>query len=259
MRCSVPPLLLLCAAASAQQAYSRYTFDEAFYAPNSSTVADSGERGAIGDGVLYGYENSPSFTVIGGRSVLAFNGSSTYVQALVPLNTGTTAYTIEAKMMFLSYTELGTIVKNWWGGFHFGLDQTSPYISNFIATDPLSYVVSPVVTPLNQWITVTVSFDGSNSGSQQQRLFLNGNLVATAPVTGAFSQSTGWMTIGVKGAESGEGVSGEPGWLHGYMDELAFYTSQIPPTAPIPEPSTYGLILGGLALAGAAIRRRRAK
>ena len=29
--------------------------------------------------------------------------------------------------------------------------------------------------------------------------------------------------------------------------------------APIPEPSTYGLILGGLALAGAAIRRRRAK
>ena len=29
--------------------------------------------------------------------------------------------------------------------------------------------------------------------------------------------------------------------------------------APIPEPSTYGLVLGGLALAGAAVRRRRAK
>lgn len=30
-------------------------------------------------------------------------------------------------------------------------------------------------------------------------------------------------------------------------------------STPIPEPSTYGLILGGLALAGAAVRRRRAK
>ena len=41
-------------------------------------------------------------------------------------------------------------------------------------------------------------------------------------------------------------------WLEVSYVGLGYFT-------PVPEPSTYGLILGGLALAGASLRRRRAK
>jgi hypothetical protein len=52
---------------------------------------------------------------------------------------------------------------------------------------------------------------------------------------------------------------GQSGILRGQYTDLTYQSATITLGTPVPEPSTYGLILGGLALAGAALRRRRAK
>ena len=78
------PLLALAATAQAVQTpYALYTFDE-----TSGTVAhDTGSRGSAGDATLFGYDSSTSWTTIGGRKVLAFDGASNYLRAAVALPT----------------------------------------------------------------------------------------------------------------------------------------------------------------------------
>ena len=106
------------------------------------------------------------------------------------------------------------------------------------------------------------------------RSFGDQDLVTTSQATGAINLfQNGFGTVETNGSGayyayyyapfadfnvsrdqvSGVFLSGFTGpWLETSYVGLGYF-------APIPEPSTYGLMLGGLALAGAALRRRRTK
>ena len=77
------------------------------------------------------------------------------------------------------------------------------------------------------------------------------------PVTSHTGSLVDLFTLNTDGFVVAEGVAYNPASFTLFHNAAESKIQLV--YAPIPEPSTYGLILGGLALAGAAIRRRRAK
>lgn len=118
-----------------------------------------------------------------------------------------------------------SIVKNWGasavGQFHFGLDGGADntlqnYLgdnSNVTAADPL---------PTGEWVHTAFVAD---SAALEHRIYMNGNLVATAPYAGTLvpGGATG-LGIGVKPNDDGTSdVSNAPGYWNGRIDDVALF------------------------------------
>lgn len=229
------PAALLLAAASAALAqevvpFARYTFDEG----SGSVATDTGSRGAVGNGTLYGNPTWVTDPEAGGA--LYFDGVDDYVTAPIGIPVGTTAYTIRAKIKFETRTDWATIVKNWGsafpGAFHFGLDASSGQLSNYIGTTPASAVIDPGLIPLGEWLDLSVSFDGDPGDANLQRLYINGELVDDGGAVGSVARIGTLMSFGVKLNDAQDGpASPNPGWFNGYLAELEFYTVELLPAS----------------------------
>jgi len=193
---------------------------------------------------------------------------------------GLPAYTVSAWAYFDTSTQWATIVKNWGdalsGSFHFGLNDNTRNVSNFIGTSSGDYaVVSPSLLNLDTWYHVAVTF-----GAGFQTLYVNGAAVDTESATGTVVNRFTKMSFGAKLADNQTSVAPvNPGWLNGYLDDVAFfntaltstemstiytaglagnsvstlgytYEPYVDPSAAVPEPGTWAaaaLLAGGAA------------
>ena len=232
MRLSIP-FLFACATgvfAQSSEPFARYSFDE-----GSGIIAnDTGTRGSIGNGTLYGNPVWVNDPIEGGG--LRFDGIDDYVTAPIGMPVGATAYTVRARVMFDNRNSWATIVKNWGatieGAFHFGLNGASGQLSNYIGTTPTTSVIDPAQIPVGEWVDVSVSFDGNPDGSNLHRLYINGTVVASSVVAGSASQVGTLMSFGAKLNDTEDGpapIPNLPGWFTGTIAELEFYTVELLP------------------------------
>jgi hypothetical protein len=116
------------------------------------------------------------------------------------------------------------------------------------------------------WLVATSSATQVGAGGKYTFLFNNFELNQNAWYTIQPSTGLSWYAaagFALPTEQNGSGIGYEStsylptGTSEWTAAPFAYSLSINASTAPIPEPSTYGMILGGLALAGAALRRRR--
>lgn len=230
---------------------SYYTFDQ----PAGSTTLLDSVRGTSGQGTLYGYGGGGGTFAPGlVGNALSFNGSTTYVTAPL-VGAALSEFTLSAWVNLTEATNWGTILKNWGsstpGAFHLGIQDNSSQWSNFVglADDSVAAVYTPNdTTPTGTWTNLITTV---SSSAGQMKLYLNGLLVDTTSFSGEINGTKPVMSFGVKLNDQNDGAGDPPGWLNGWLDEIAFwdsaltsqqvgniYSSGTSGSSPIPVPSS---------------------
>ncbi|HWB04417.1 MAG TPA: LamG-like jellyroll fold domain-containing protein [Verrucomicrobiales bacterium] len=240
-----------------------YQFNEA-----SGNSASDAIRGATGVATL---NNFGGAQWVPGKigNALEFDGANDFALALNVIPTGTTAMTISAWVWADAAPTWGSIVKNWGdasaGSFHFGFDNTSGRISNYLAAPQAGPLIAPGILTLNAWHHVAVTYNGS---AGNQTLYIDGLQVASSTAPPDLDALTPNMSIGVKTNNSTLAASGAAaGYWDGKIDDLAFWNEALSAAqilqiknngdagiGVVPEPSSMALLL--LGVAGMSRRRR---
>jgi hypothetical protein len=192
---------------------------------------------------LYQYDNSLTDTVRGGSGTASLvSGSNAYVAGKVgqafdfngstfmkapQAGAGLSAFSISSWVYFDAKTQWATIVKNWGdanpGAYHFGLADNTFSLSNYLGTNTgVSSVFSGSLSADN-WYHAAVTV-----GSTTQRLYINGVLVDSAGASGFLNNNYSNMSMGGKLNDAQTTIApSNPGWLDGYLDELAFFNQEL--------------------------------
>ncbi len=132
------------------------------------------------------------------------------------------AITIEAwvkKSSFEGHDE-SIVSKKQAGGYYLGIggysnDYPGKVVAEFRISGTYYSVVSPNDLPLNEWVRLSVTFDGAH-----MKLYVNGEFVAATPCAGTIDTNTATLFIGM---ESG-GINPEPNHTFaGIIDEVKIY------------------------------------
>jgi hypothetical protein len=166
----------------------RWKFDEA----SGTSTSDSSGNGNHGSLV-----NSPAWAAGRTGAALQFNGSSNYVEipSSSTMNQTGAALTLsawvyktanQANWRMLIHRQAGTSTGDQWA-LAFNGDKAVLAVN----TGTLATVTAPTATPVNQWVHVAGTWDGST-----MRLYINGSQVATTARSGTITVESKTVTIG---------------------------------------------------------------